>query len=493
MAYVSTRKGNTVMAEGKLNPREQARLEENRQKRKTRAKYIAVSAVLLLMVLLVVFVNSSLFTDGLAALKVGDVGYSVADVNYEYRKSYMQLSQTYGDYISLFLDPDQPLSEQQCAFTSDGGTWDDYFKESAETALIENTAYSAAAREAGYELTDEERAQIDTYVSNYELYGSLYGYDVDAYIAANFGAGNNEKTLRRHMEQELINERYLSDLYDSFSFTDEEKDAYYIEHADTLDQVSYLYSYVAAEEGKDAGETAQAVLDGMEGSDEAAFRASALAVTGSEATRSSTSRTGFLSQYTDGLTAEEIREGAVFTHDSGSGWYAIYVLGTEDNSYHTVSVRHVLIKAEDTDGDGIWSDEEKAAAYDTVKALYDEWLAGEATEESFAALAVEHSQDEGSAENGGLYENVYKGQMVEEFDAFCFGGHQKGDTDIVYGESGSYAGYHIIYFVGEDADPYSRIMADSDLRGEAYNDAITALTDPLTSERTFMWRYVMKG
>ena len=493
MAYVKIRKGNVVMAEGKLNPRELAKLEEQKKQRKTRAKVIAVTAALVLMVLLVVFVNSSLFTDGLAALKVGDTGYTVADVNYEYRKSYMQLSQTYGDYISLFLDPDQPLSEQQCSFMSDGGTWDDYFKDAAESALVENTAYSAAAREAGYELTDEDRTQIDTYVANYELYGSLYGYDVDAYIAANFGAGNNEKTFRRHMEQEIINERYLNDLYDSFTFTDEEKDAYYTEHADTLDQVEFLYGYIAPEEGKDAGETARAVLDGMEGTDEAAFRASVLAVTGSEATSSSASRSGFLSQYTDNITADDIREGAVFTHDSGSGWYAVYVLGTEDNSYHTVSVRHILVKAEDADGDGAWSDEEKAAAYEAVKTLYDEWLAGDATEESFAAMASEHSQDEGSAENGGLYENIYKGQMVEEFDAFCFGGHQKGDTDIVYGESGSYAGYHIIYFLGEDADPYSRVMADSDLRSEAYNDAIDALTDSLTAERTFMWRYVMKG
>ena len=123
----------------------------------------------------------------------------------------------------------------------------------------------------------------------------------------------------------------------------------------------------------------------------------------------------------------------------------------------------------------------------------DEWLAGEATEESFAALATEHSEDEGSAENGGLYEGIFKGQMVEEFDAFCFGGHKKGDYAIVYGESTAYAGYHLVYFVGEDAAPYSRTLADSDLRSEAYNNALSALTDGLSAERTFMWRYVMKA
>ena len=188
----------------------------------------------------------------------------------------------------------------------------------------------------------------------------------------------------------------------------------------------------------------------------------------------------------------EIREGAVFTHDSGSGWYALYVLGIEDNSYHTVSVRHILIKAQDADGDGSVSDDEKAASLAAVTALRDSWLAGDATEDSFAELAREQSEDEGSAENGGLYENIHKGQMVEQFDAFCFGGHKKGDIDIVYGESASYSGYHLIYFVGEDAEPYSRVLADNDLRTEAYNNAIDALTQGLSAERTFMWRYVMK-
>ena len=480
------------MAEGKLNPREQARLEEQKKSRKTRMKYVAVAVALFLMVALVVFVNSSLFTDGLAALKVGDTGYSVADVNYEYQSSYRQLLSTYGDYISIFLDPEKPLDEQQCAMMSDGGTWDDYFKDMAESSLVEKTAYSAAAKAAGYTLTDDERAQIDSIVSSYSVYGSMYGYDTDAYIAASFGAGNNEKTLRRHLESDLVNERYLDDLLASYSFTAEEKDAYYAEHKDNLDTVDYLYAYVAAEEGKDAGETARSILESMDGTDEAAFRAAALAVTGSEATKTTVSKSGFRSQYTDNASDEEIREGAVFTHDSGSGWYALYVLGIEDNSYHTVSVRHILIKAQDADGDGSVSDDEKAASLAAVTALRDSWPAGDATEDSFAELAREQSEDEGSAENGGLYENIHKGQMVEQFDAFCFGGHKKGDIDIVYGESASYSGYHLIYFVGEDAEPYSRVLADNDLRTEAYNNAIDALTQGLSAERTFMWRYVMK-
>ena len=165
----------------------------------------------------------------------------------------------------------------------------------------------------------------------------------------------------------------------------------------------------------------------------------------------------------------------------------------DDNHYNTVSVRHILIKAVDADGDGAYSDEEKAAALEKIQEIEKEWLAGVATEDSFAELAGLYSEDDGSKNNGGLYENIYKGQMVSEFNDFCFAGHSSGDTGIVYGESGSYAGYHLIYFVNADGELYSRTMAEEELRSQSYNEAVTALTGDLKPERTFMWRYAMNS
>ena len=186
------------MAEPRLNPREKARLEEQKKNRKTRNRYLIIGLVIVLMVALVLFVNSRLFLDGLAAVKVGDTKYTVADVNYEYQRGYMQFTQSYGDYLSMFLDTSKPLSEQECMLDSDGGTWDDYFKKNAENSLVQTTGFYKAAQEAGYTLTEEEQSQIDEVIGNYELYGKMYGYtDVDGYLAANFGAGNNEKTVRR--------------------------------------------------------------------------------------------------------------------------------------------------------------------------------------------------------------------------------------------------------------------------------------------------------
>ena len=58
---------------------------------------------------------------------------------------------------------------------------------------------------------------------------------------------------------------------------------------------------------------------------------------------------------------------------------------------------------------------EKEAAKQKAEEILDEWMSGDATEDSFAALANEKS-DDGNGTTGGLYENVYPGQMVSSFN-----------------------------------------------------------------------------
>ena len=132
---------------------------------------------------------------------------------------------------------------------------------------------------------------------------------------------------------------------------------------------------------------------------------------------------------------------------------------TKDADY--VDVRHILIQVEggttDENGATTYSDEEWAACEAEAQAVLDEWLAGDKTEDSFAALANEKSEDPGSNTTGGLYENVYEGQMVEPFETWCF------DESRVYGDYGlvqtSY-GYHVMYFVG--SEPMWISYAESD-------------------------------
>ena len=159
--------------------------------------------------------------------------------------------------------------------------------------------------------------------------------------------------------------------------------------------------------------------------------------------------------------------------------------------YPSVAVRHILVKAEAAE-DGTYTDEAKEAAKAKAEEILKEWEDGDKTEESFAALAEQYSEDTGSNTNGGLYANVMQGQMVEEFDAFCFDENRKsGDTGIVYGESTSYAGYHVMYFAGE-GDPETNETARDYITDAKMNTWLTELTEGMEATRKFFFRLAGK-
>ena len=194
--------------------------------------------------------------------------------------------------------------------------------------------------------------------------------------------------------------------------------------------------------------------------------------------------------YHDWLVESGRVEGDVTVVDTENGSTVVFFLSREDNHYHTVNIRHILIRAEASE-DGTYTDEALAAAQTRAEEILAEYEAGDKTEESFAALAEAYSTDTGSNTNGGLYENVAKGQMVAEFDAFCFAEHQPGDTGIVYGNNGSYAGYHVIYYVGQ-GDLYSNTLAETELRSTALSDWVEGLEANYEAVEGSGYRYVGK-
>ncbi|MBR3973934.1 MAG: peptidylprolyl isomerase [Oscillospiraceae bacterium] len=140
--------------------------------------------------------------------------------------------------------------------------------------------------------------------------------------------------------------------------------------------------------------------------------------------------------------------------------YAENELTKETGKY--VDVRHILVMPEggttdEATGETTYSEDEWEACRVKAQELLDQWLAGEATEDSFAALATEHTEDPGSQATGGLYENVYVGQMVEPFETWCFDeARQVGD----YGLVKTTYGYHVMYYVGSVDIWYATAEAD---------------------------------
>ena len=177
--------------------------------------------------------------------------------------------------------------------------------------------------------------------------------------------------------------------------------------------------------------------------------------------------TYFNNFYTNVTASEEEIEAMFAEHEAE---YAEAGLTKETK---TVNVRHILIYPEGATSETVrtetFSEEAWAAGKASAEDILNQWLAGEATEESFAALAEQYSGDPGSSANGGLYTEVYEGQMVTNFNDWCFDpARQAGDYGIVETEFG----YHIMYYSGED---YIWTMTvEQDVISQKTNDMVDA-------------------
>ncbi len=173
-------------------------------------------------------------------------------------------------------------------------------------------------------------------------------------------------------------------------------------------------------------------------------------------------------------TAEEVE--AYFTENEAS--YTEQGITRDSGVY--VDIRHILIMPEggETGADGypVYTDEAWDAAKAEADRIFAEWKNGDQTEDRFAQLAQEYSAD-GSASNGGLYTDVYQGQMVENFDNWCFDESRKvGDYDVVQTQFG----YHIMYFAGSRDIWYAK--AEYDLISQTVAAIVPAAMEKFPAE-----------
>ena len=533
MSASTERKNRIADREAGTDTKTIALQEEAKKKAKSRTRWTWGTVGVIVLIAAILLLNSGLMYTATTALNANGVKYSPAQVNYYYGSDYLNMANSYGNYASVLgLDTSMGLTglkDQECPMM-EGGTWRDYFRDAAKRDVQQVRALLDLAAEKGLTLSEEEIAEVDAQFEGVEEMAKGYGYgSADKLYSMNYGSGVTKKIVRQAALDGALAQKVYDDKLESLTWTDAELEEYYqglngssdfftfdiyivradtVEHPVTAADGTETTAMIATDESRaEAKATADAIVaayqDGLaeaEGNPdyEAVFAAAVDSQTG-EAGEQPTQRSDYSgaslpTAYADWMkdAARKAGDVAAFpdADEDPTTYIAVLYLSREDNHYKTASVRHILIKAEASE-DGTYSDEAKAAAKARAEEILAEYQAGEKTEESFAALAEQYSEDEGSNTNGGLYENVAHGQMVEEFDAFCFGGHKAGDTAIVYGESGSYAGYHVMYYVGE-GDLYSNSIARSDLQNEAMTSWTSELTEACPVTEGFGFRFVGK-
>jgi len=482
-------------------------MEKEARERARRKRRVALcTAGVILLIALVLFLNSSLLYKS-TAVTIGDEDYSAAETSYYYANQYSYFVNQYGSYVSLLgLDTSggiNGLDKQTCPMLEEG-SWRDYFLTAAQNDMLQNKALRDYAAEAGISLSAEDLAAVEEGFAGLDEYALSQGFaNASRFFAANYGPGVNTALVSKVYQDSALASKALEAYSNTLEYSAAELRAQYESYAGDRDYFDYAYYYIAAEttqvEGEDgkttsevspealaaASGTANDILSAYEageGEDYAARLDAAVAATVADAsaTHSANAQGSSLGAYKEWLMDSSRKAGDVTVSEDSSqrGYYVVVYIARENNDYQLAQVRHILIKAE-ADADGNYTDAAKAAAKARAEEILAEFEAGDKTEESFAALAEKYSEDPGSNTNGGLYDQVAKGQMVEEFNDFCFARHKAGDTGIVYGESTGYAGYHVMYYVGQGEN-----YADSIARSDLVNTAMTAWLDELTAAYT---------
>ncbi len=470
--------------------------------------YGALVVVFVIAFVLIMMVNTGFFATHSTAVTVGGHNVSPAMYNTFYGSIYSNYYNTYS-YYGL-ISTDTALSEQYYDATT-GTTWADYLDSVADSMIGDSIIWAYAMADAaeadGFVLSDELLAEIETEIETLSLYATTYGYSsADSYLNALYGTGVDTDLYREFLELQYIASEYAEVKLASFSYTTDELLAYYADNVVSFDSVAYRTYYLSgeAEDGEDseaamtAAEEAANAMVAAVGSSETDFIGYAYLlamdkelesgktyadyaesdVTASYSSASYSTVSSTLGSMAEWLFDSSRTAGDTTVLSDDAGFYVVYFSERQDNDYNTVNVRHILIEPADveiiTDEDGNEDEEATALAEEMAmqsaladaEEILNEYLAGAQTEDAFAALAETYSTDTGSNTNGGLYEDVYKGQMVSSFENWCFDAtRQAGDVDIV---SSSY-GYHIMYYVGEGSN-YRETLLDEALRSEDYSE-----------------------
>ncbi len=452
------------------------------------------------------------------ALKVGDTKISTAEFNYYYSMQYQQTAYM-ADYYKQNMGYDMGFNssvapDEQKTKDAEGNeiTWAEQFKTSAvEQAQFIIANYNEAVK-AGLTLTEDEKNEINETIESYRTSAAENNYSLNAYLRDSFGGGFTEKTFKHQLEMETLAQNFYNDKQTELlnAVTDEEIKAEYDANKKNYDYVdvtyyTFAFSTLTGLEGEteDALKTrqqeandkvkaeAQAVYDKI--TDKASFVTAVREYKNKDVDAEKAAKD--TADYTTNSKATNYSTLSAAISEGGANWAydaarvagdktiitadkAVYVVMLDKPAYimNSVDVRHCLIQFDAKDSNNV-TDEEKQAAYKTAKALYDEWLAGEKTEETFKKMVTENTQDDGSKETAGLYEGIrISDSYVEAFENWSFDDARKaGDSGIIETDYG----YHIMYFVKDNTEDVDWKYS---IRSNKGNDAFTAFNDSLIAE-----------
>lgn len=431
------------------------------------------------------------------AVSVTSENYTLtnADMSYLFYANYgnvlYELEQSGFSPSMVGLDTAASLKSQECIADSEGRTWFVYIMDAAKAEAVEMLSLCEAAMDAGISLNDKELSGIEEAMEEIKAAADAQKITLEEAVQLMYGPSVKPENVKKMLEITVLSAKYVDEIVNGSDVSDAALEAKYQEYKnkyESFDYVAYGYDYTdmlsegADEAAKQAAidATNKYIEDIQKCTDKESFLAEAkkhmieaLDITEDEAEQVMGQLVSTKVNYTGSgeipKWASEAEVGDVKLVVEEEGVASVYLLtakNTRNEEELIRSVRHILFM------NTTYETDEK------VNEVYNQWIADGATVEDFKDLAAEYSEDPGSASSGGLYDDVYEGQMVEEFDAWLFDeARQPGDHAIV--ESAKF-GWHIMYYEGKTTKWKSDMK--SIILDEKYNSTKTEAKDKYAVE-----------
>ncbi len=446
--------------------------------KRTNRLYTVIAVLFVIVAVIAVIWRSGYVQRNATAVTIGDEKYSAGEVNFYFENVYRNfLSQASSSLNYIGLNVNTSLREQvisESAAEMIGGTagmtWHDSFMEQAIMQMTVVKAVNELAEAEGFVYPDGLMAQFEESKAALQETAAAAGVSVDDYLASSLDPTITEEIYNEHMLRMLKYSSYAEVFANNLTYSDEQLEELYQADPLSYDRVTYEYVIIdgSAQSTVDAdGKTVSATDEEKAAALQAAKDLAQEMLAGLRAGKDletmaadhETAHYSYSDQasyYGDNVTTwlfDDARKSGDTAHldNNGSNQYVVHFMDRSRDETPTIDVRHILFAAETTltpEDEGYEAEFEQKMQEAMAKAeeIYAQWQAGEATEDSFAALALEHSVD-GSKYSGGLYTQVPPGYMVQAFNDWCFDESRKaGDTGIVETEYGA----HVMYFVGDN-------------------------------------------
>ncbi len=430
----------------KMQKRQEAKEKAKRAKRREKVTWAVV--IIALVCIVASFPIRTAIAVNKTFVRINGEAITKVEFDYNYNVVKNNYINSMGSYLSMFgMDLSGDLSTQMY---SQDMTWEEYFEYETVQSIIQNKALKKEAEAAGF--TYDTEGEYASFKEGIQEAATATGLATGDYVKQVYGSYATMGRIKDFVKESIYVSGYYMQLSEEKAPSDEEILAYYEADKSAFDSVDYYMTLIKAELPTEPTDLADTTEEAEGTATEETYQPSEAEIEKAMADAKVLADAAVDTVTTDG----ELREGAQYAstssllrdwlfEDSRKEGDTTVVEDTSGNQYYVLSfVKRYLDETPSADVRIIMT--EGGAA----QSILDEWKSGDATEDSFAALADKYNDEASYSAEGGLYEGITPSGIPEVIaDWLMEANRTAGDTAALDEEDGT-AGY-VLYYVGENA------------------------------------------